>query len=178
MTEKVVFSQSMEGLYRALDPLTPQERAAFLAAGVKDSTKFAPAYPVDLHIAILDACAASRYAHLPELERYTEVGKLFFTGFQKTLIGSAMLAMLKVLGPRRTLERLSRNFRTANNFTEGTLVTLAPNHHRVTINFTKRPGFYLGLLHSGCLHAGAKDLKVTLVETKNFETTYDLTWAP
>ena len=35
MTEKVVFAQSMEGLYRALEPHTPQERAAFLKAGVK-----------------------------------------------------------------------------------------------------------------------------------------------
>jgi len=160
MSEKVVFSQSMEGLYRALSPHTPAERAAFLAAGVKDDTKFAPAYPVDLHIAILDACAASRFAHLPELERYTEVGKLFFTGFQKTLIGSAMLAMLKILGPRRTLDRLT------------------PTHHHVHINFTKRPGFYLGLLYSGCLHAGAKDLKITVVETKDFATTYDIQFAP
>jgi uncharacterized protein (TIGR02265 family) len=178
MSEKVVFSQSMEGLYRALSPHTPAERAAFLAAGVKDDTKFAPAYPVDLHIAILDACAASRFAHLPELERYTEVGKLFFTGFQKTLIGSAMLAMLKILGPRRTLDRLTRNFRTANNFSEGTLTTLTPTHHHVHINFTKRPGFYLGLLYSGCLHAGAKDLKITVVETKDFATTYDIQFAP
>jgi len=172
-----VFSQSMEGLYRALAPHTPKERAAFLAAGVTSDKHFAPAYPVELHVAILDACADSRFSHLPELQRYTEVGKLFFSGFEKTLIGSALMAMLRVLGPRRTLDRLTRNFRTANNFTEGTLTTFAPNHHHVRINYTVRPGFYRGLLESGVRQAGAKDLTVNVVETKDFATTYELKWA-
>jgi uncharacterized protein (TIGR02265 family) len=173
--EKVVFGQSMEGLYRALTPLTPQERAAFLKAGVKGE-KFDAAYPVQSHLDILDACAASRFAHLPELERYTEVGRLYVRGFEKTLIGSALMAMLKILGPRRTLERLTRNLRTANNFSEGKLTSLSPNHHQVHVNYTVRPGFYRGILESGCTHAGAKGLTVTVLETKDFATTYDVKW--
>jgi uncharacterized protein (TIGR02265 family) len=137
--EKVVFSQSMEGLYRALTPFTPQERAAFLKAGVRNDQNFAAGYPVQVWLDLLDACAASRFAHLPELERFTEVGRLFFLGFEKTLMGSALMGLLKVIGPRRTLDRLTRNFRTANSFTVGTLESLAPNHHRVHINFTARP---------------------------------------
>lgn len=174
--EKVVFGQSMEGIYRALTPHTPQERAAFLKAGVtKDH--FDAAYPLQSWMEILDACAASRFASLDEQARFVEVGRLFFSGFQKTLIGSALMAMLKILGPRRTLERLTRNFRTANNFTEGTLETLAPNHHLVRINYTARPGFYLGLIESGCLHAGARELSVKVLETKELATVYEVKWA-
>ncbi len=173
--EKVVFGQSMEGIYRALSPHTPQERAAFLKAGVTGE-KFNPAYPIANWMEIIDACAASRFAGKPELERFIEVGRLFFSGFQKTLIGSALMAMLKILGPRRTLERLTRNFRTANNFTVGTLESLTPNHHLVHINYTARPGFYLGLIESGCLHAGAKGLSVTVLETKDLATTYEVKW--
>lgn len=174
--EKVVFGQSMEGIYRALSPHTPQERAAFLKAGVKKD-HFDAAYPLQSWMEILDACAASRFASLDEQARFVEVGRLFFSGFQKTLIGSALMAMLKILGPRRTLERLTRNFRTANNFTEGTLETLAPNHHLVRINYTARPGFYLGLIESGCLHAGARELSVTVLETKDLATVYEVKWA-
>ncbi len=176
MTERVVFAQSMEGLFRALQPCTPAERTAFAKAGITGE-RFLPAYPVEQHLEILDACATSRFAHLPELERYTEVGKLYIAGFQKTLIGTALMAMLRVLGPRRTLERLTRNLRSANNFSEGTLTSLAPNHHLVHVNYTVRPGFYRGLLVSGCLHAGARELSVTVVETKDLASTYEVKWA-
>ncbi|HEY0880840.1 MAG TPA: DUF2378 family protein, partial [Archangium sp.] len=109
-------------------------------------------------------------------ERYKEVGRLFFGGFEKTLMGSALIALLKVIGPRRTLQRMTRSFRAANNFTEGTVEELAPNHHLVKVNFTLRPGFYTGLLEQGCLRAGAKELSVKLVETRDLATTYELKW--
>ncbi len=177
MTEKVVFAQSMEALYRALSPHTPLERAAFAKAQVISGDRFAAAYPVQLHVDILDACAQSRFSQLEEFERYAAIGRLYLLGFEKTLLGSALMAMLKVLGPRRALDRMTRNFRTANNFTEGTVQTFAPNHHWVHINYTVRPGFYFGLLESGCLRAGAKDLVVKVVETKNLATTYEIKWA-
>ncbi|MDP2269525.1 MAG: DUF2378 family protein [Archangium sp.] len=176
-SEKVVFAQSMEGIYRALTPHTPQERAAFLKAGVKTGDHFDAAYPIQAWLDILDASAASRFAHLPELERYTEVGRVFFLGFGKTLMGSAVLGLLKVIGPRRTLDRLTRNFRSANNFTVGTFESFSANHHKVHINWTARPGFYLGLIESGCAHAGAKDLSVTVLETKDLGTFYEVKWA-
>jgi uncharacterized protein (TIGR02265 family) len=175
--ERVVFAQSMEGLYRALEPHTPQERAAFMKAGVQKDARFLPAYPLAQYIEVMDACAASRFAGLPEHARYQEVGRLFFSGFEKTLMGGALIAMLKVLGPRRTLQRMTRSFRTANNFTEGTVEELAPNHHLVKVNYTLRPGFYAGLLEQGCLRAGAKHLSISLVETRELTATYELKWA-
>lgn len=161
MTEKVVFGQSMEGLYRALAPHTPQERAAFLKAGVTKE-HFDAAYPLQAWMDLLDACGASRFAQLPELERFTEVGA----------DGDA-----EDPRPPPHLERLTRAFRTANNFTIGTLESLAPNHHRVHINYTARVGFYLGVIESGCAHAGARDLVVRVLETKDCATTYEVRWA-
>ena len=173
---KVVFAQSMEGLYRALSPHTPEEKAAFLRAGVKGD-HFAAGYSIETWLELLDACASSRFAHLPELERYAAVGRLFFLGFEKTLMGSALLALLKVIGPRRMLDRLTRNFRSANNFTVGTLTSLAPNHHRLHINFTARPGFYLGVIESGCQRSGAQGLSVVALETTDRGTTYEVKWS-
>lgn len=175
--ERVVFAQSMEGLFRALDPHTPQERAAFLKCGVTKDAKLLVAYPLAQYVEIMDACAASRFAHLPELERYTEVGRLFFGGYEKTLMGSALITMLKVLGPKRTLGRLTRSFRTANNFTEAHVDALADNHYRVRVSFTLRPGFYLGLLENGCQRAGAKGLDVKLIERKDQAATYEIRWS-
>lgn len=174
-SERVVFGSSMEGLYRALQPLTAQERAAFLKAGVTGE-KWAAAYPLQAYVDIQNACAASRFAHLPEDERYFEIGRLFMAGFEKTLMGSAMLAVLKLIGPRRALDRLTRSMRSANNFSEGTFESLAPNHHRITINFTIRPGFYRGVLVASLERAGAKELSISTAATKDMVTTYDVTW--
>lgn len=176
MSERVVFGTSMEGLHRALSPPTPAENAAFIKAGVVGA-KFDSAYPLALYTDILDACAASRFGDKEPLTRFTEVGRLFWSGYEKTLVGSALTAMLRVLGPRRTLDRMTRNFRTANNYTEVTVDSLAPNHHLVRVNYVARPGFYLGIIESGCLRAGAKDLLVKLVETRNDSPVYEVKWA-
>ncbi|MFT3713897.1 MAG: DUF2378 family protein [Archangium sp.] len=175
-SERVVFGHSMEGLFRALQPHTPQERAAFLKAGVDGVKKFSAAYPLQQYVDVQNACAASRFAHLPEDERYFEIGRLFMGGYEKTLLGNAMLAMLKLIGPRRALDRLTRSMRTANNFSEGTFTSLAPNHHVITINYTLRPGFYRGILFASLERAGAKDLRISAVSTKDLVTTYDVTW--
>ncbi|MBL8910451.1 MAG: DUF2378 family protein [Archangium sp.] len=174
-SERVVFGGSMEGLYRALQPLTPQERAAFLKAGVTGE-KFAAAYPLQQYVDVQNASAASRFAHLPEDDRYFEIGRLFIAGYEKTLLGNAMLAMIRLIGPRRSLDRLTRSMRTANNFSEGTHEALAPNHHRITINFTIRPGFYRGILFASLEHAGAKELQITTAATRDMVTTYEVTW--
>lgn len=175
-SERVVFLSSMEGLHRALSPPTPAETAAFLKAGVNGKT-FAPAYALQAYTDILDACGASRFPDAAPLERFRQVGRLFFSGYEKTLVGSALVAMLRLLGPRRTLERMTRNFRTANNYTEVTVEALGAAHHLVRVNYVVRPGFYLGIIEAGCERAGAKDLSVTLVSQDGESPVYEVKWA-
>lgn len=172
---KVVFAQSMEGLYRALQPLQPLEQTAFLKAGVKGDGKFAAAYPLELYMDVMKA-ASARFPELEHDARYREVGKLFIGGFTATLMGSAMLGLLKVLGPRRALDRLTRSFRAANNFTGGSFTSLAPNHHRVVVDYTLQPGFYWGLLEETLRRVGARDLVITIHEKRELTTTYDVSW--
>jgi uncharacterized protein (TIGR02265 family) len=175
---RVVFASSMEGLWRGLAPANAEELAAFAKAGVVGPTpRFLAAYPVEAYSEVMDTCARTRFGHLGELERYTEVGRLFVSGYSKTMVGSALLALLRVLGPRRTLERTTRNIRTANSYTEASLETLAPNHHRLRVNYVAHPGFYRGIIEGTCLHAGAKELRVDLAEFTDNAPIYDVRWA-
>ena len=73
------------------------------------------------------------------------------------MVGTALIGLLRVLGPRRTLERTTRNIRSANNYTEATLEAVAPNHYRVRVNYVVRPGFYAGIIEQCCRAGGAKD---------------------
>ena len=50
------------------------------------------------------------------------------------------------------------------------------NYYCVRINYTARSGFYLGVMETGCLYAGAKGLSVTILETKDLATTYEIKW--
>ncbi len=174
--ERVVFGTSMEGLWRALQPCTAAELAAFSRAGVKGE-RFDAAYPLDVYSAILDACAQSRYAGLDELERFTRVGRLFIDGYANTLVGQALLGLLRVLGPRRALERTTRNIRTANNYTEATMESVSPVHHMVRVNYVARTGFYRGILETMCARAGAREVQVRVVEERGESRVYEVKWA-
>ncbi|MGV3624678.1 MAG: DUF2378 family protein [Archangium sp.] len=177
MTEQqVVFASSMEGMWRALQPPTLPEAAAFKRAGI-DGKKFQAAYPLAQYTDLLDACGSSRFAHLEPLQRFTEVGRLFMVGYEKTLVGQALLAVLKVLGPRRMLDRMTRNFRTANNYTEVTVETVSPTQHVVRITHVARPGLFIGLLEAGLTYAGAKDATVKLVDHHDKVARYEVRWA-
>jgi uncharacterized protein (TIGR02265 family) len=175
--EKVVFGQSMEGLWRALDPATPAERAAFAKAGVTEPRNWQAGYALPAYMGIVEACASSRFGALEPQARFTAVGRLFFAGYEKTMVGQALMAMLRVLGPRRTLLRLTRNFRSANNFSEGEVEEKAPNHHVVRVKHVVYPGFYQGLIESGCERAGAKELVVALISfSPSGVATYEVRW--
>lgn len=154
---------------------TPAEIAAFKRAGI-DGKKFQAAYPLAQYTDLLDACASSRFAHLESLARFTEVGRLFMVGYEKTLVGQALIAVLKVLGPRRMLDRMTRNFRTANNYTEVTVEAVSPTQHVVRITHVTRPGLFIGLLEKGLFYAGAKNLSVKLIEHHDKVARYDVQW--
>jgi uncharacterized protein (TIGR02265 family) len=82
-----------------------------------------------------------------------------------------------VLGPKRALARTTRNIRTANSYTEAELESLAPNHHRLRVNYVVHPGFYRGIIEGTCRYAGAKELHVTVAEFTNNSPIYDVKWA-
>lgn len=163
-------------MWRALQPPTPPELEAFKRAGI-DGKKFQAAYPLIQYTDLVDACGASRFGHLEPLQRFTEVGRLFMLGYEKTLVGQALIAVLRLLGPARVLQRMTRNFRTANNYTEVTLELVAPTQHVVRITHVTRPGLFIGLLEKGLTYAGAKELSVTLLEHHDKVARYDVRWS-
>lgn len=177
MQQKVVFGSSVEALWRALEPFTEAETKAFAALGVRDGRRFDAAYPLVPYMAVLTAAAKGRFSHLEGDAAYVQVGHLYIQGFTRTFVGQALAAMLRIIGPRRTLERMTRNLRSANNYTETQLETLAPNHHLLRINEVAFPGFYQGVLEATCTNAGAKQLSVRCASYEAGALTLELRWA-
>ncbi|MFN7132662.1 MAG: DUF2378 family protein, partial [Myxococcales bacterium] len=85
-----------------------------------------PAYPLPVGEEVIKRVAAALYAELPEPQRWERMGEDWLDGFLQTMLGRAALAMGRAIGPRRTLERMARNFKTASNYLSSEAVVHGP----------------------------------------------------
>lgn len=164
MAENLIFAQTVEGLLRAMGPLDAATRAELKRRGVDPDQRLLPAYPLEQFVAVLDFAGARLTPHVAADEQTRLLGRRFMDGYQDTMIGRAMVAAMRVIGPWRTLERLTHKFRTGNNFSDTRLSRLGPTEAELWCNQVTRPGWYSGVVGRGLELAGAKDVVVTIIE--------------
>lgn len=124
--EPVVFGVVIEGIEKALGPkLTGDERALLQRLGV-DLSRVAPAYPLGTFLEAVEQLAARLLPDAPEDERYRLLGGEFLKGYTRTALGMALGALMRALGPRRSLLRMGRNFRTTANYAHVEVVERGP----------------------------------------------------
>ncbi len=174
--QRVVFAASMEAALRAFEPTTPEERVCFEALGLKLEA-LEPAYPLEAWHTLLDTSAASRFPRLPEFERYSQLGRLFMHGYARTSVGGALLSLLRVVGPERAVQRMTRNFRTANDFTDVEVLLLPPNGALLRFTHVERPGFVHGLLTAAMEAAEAPNLSVQFLSNEGAAATFEVRWS-
>ena len=160
--EKVVFGNCWDALASALgDRLDPSMQAALAEMGI-DLKKLHAAYPHALWIRSLELAMERLSPGLPLDEATYRMGRAMYERYGQTIVGKALLQVLAVLGPRRALERLERNFRTTNNYSRTQLIQLAPNRYEVELSDVHFPHYYRGVLDAG-LERSAKNPQVTLL---------------
>jgi len=176
--EKIVFDYTMEALLRVLgQPLLPEHITGLVATGV-NPRQLEPAYPVDVYSQVLDFIMGQLWPELPPEEASFELGQAFMAAYRQTLMGKAVFAMTRVIGPHRALERMSRNFRSANNYTETRLHPVGPSSYELWFNHAPHTGFFRGLLTEALEKTGTQGLSVTLVSRgEGGEATFLLTWS-
>ncbi|MBZ4372814.1 DUF2378 family protein [Corallococcus sp. AS-1-6] len=177
--ERLVFQQSFEGLIRALgDHLDEPCARQLREAGIDPRGKLAVAYPLEVWVESLKL-AASVLAPSATLDDGAEVvGRRFLEGYGATLIGSALLAGVRLLGPHRMLERMTRNLRTGTNYLEARLEQTGPTRYVLTCRPVVVAGFYRGLFAAGLEMSGAHGASVVLMRSAGDAAVYDLSWLP
>lgn len=114
--QAVVFEGALEGIHRSFGPrLTPELLDVVKQIGV-DFDHLLPAYPLTVWEEVIRIVSASLYPSLSPEQQWERMGFEWIAGYLQTMLGRAALAIGKVIGPRRTLERMGRNFRTAGNY--------------------------------------------------------------
>ena len=178
--EQVVFEQTLEGLFlRGLhNKLTPRCRGRLKEDGLDLDRKLLPAYPFDTWMGCLMIAGEEVFAASPQKEAQFRLGELMIDGYKETFLGRAVLGMIRVLGPRRTLQRATQNFRSGNNYTESKVAEKTPTHLELWMNEVGPfPEFTAGIIFAAMRAAGAADVTVEVIAYDGHACTFKVAWA-
>lgn len=155
--ERLVFPAQIEGLLRGLEPdVTPSLKRALKAAGLDVDVPFPPAWPAVKLGTWLDVMANEVYGEFSRDEAYRRIGRRFMDGWQRTLLGAAATKVLRLMGMRRGLERLTRSFRTGDNFSETAVEFPDDRVCLVSVKSQQMPHYIAGILDGGLALMGVR----------------------
>ncbi len=155
--DHVVFSQMMEQLFvKRLGPqLGPQARADLRAAGMDIDKPLLPGYPIGILDAALKVVVRHAFPHLSQGDAMRHMGALQVEAFTETLLGRAVFQLLRLLSLERFLDRMTRSWRSANNFIETKVTPVATGRWEVWVNDAGQyPEVMQGILQLGIEKAG------------------------
>ncbi len=173
--EKVIFQQVIESLERVLGqrldaPLRQRYRDEL---GI-DFSKRLPAYPLETWNRAVRLAMEALQPGVEAKAAQKFLGRRVVETFRETLIGKALFAALRVLGPKRAVVRMTRNLRTSNNYTESTVEETEPGQYVVWLNQIDLPWFDEGVLEAGLQAAGAPGCVVEVMRHDEKGTTYQV----
>lgn len=155
--QRYVFPSSVDGILKGLGPLATAELKAHLKANGLDVEKVPPAIPLETWSPQLLRIAKFAWPKESSEEAMRLLGLSFVRGWKNTAIGGAASAVLRLIGPARTLTRLDRAFRTSDNFTQAITELLSAHEALISINEVHGyPSFWVGVLQGGLELLGRK----------------------
>ena len=156
--------------------LTPDLKTEIKKVGI-DLDKLQPAYPVTQVHAICKLLIPVIYPGQSEDEAFHQLGVSSMRGYTETLIGKALMQILKLIGVRRSLLRMHTSMRSGNNYLETSANVVAGNCIDLTFSdVSGMPSFYRGILEQGGVMAHAKNLRVTTVASAPPGHTFRVEW--
>jgi uncharacterized protein (TIGR02265 family) len=179
-TEQIEFSQSIEGLFiKGLGPMiTPPMKDALRQKGLDLDRALRPGYPAAEFHKWIEYVAGAVYPDDRKEEAVRRIGHRAVSGLEEGLIGKALSAGLKLIGPRRSLQRVERIFKNNNNYQVATLLELGEREAKVKLSEVfGLPTYYQGLFEAAVAVIGAKDLRVTLLAAPSPGAMLHIEWS-
>lgn len=140
--------------------------------------RFEPLYPHPVYLATLHILNQELMPSLTEEQAFRALGARAVLGYFDTLIGRALKQMLRALGVRRAVDRMTQNFSATNNYTRTHAEDLGPRHVRLWMNELTDTRFVMaGILEAGLGVAGGKNVRATIERVDEFGCTFDVQWA-
>jgi uncharacterized protein (TIGR02265 family) len=177
--ERVVFGNTAQGLFQVAlkGRLSPGALTRLREAGLDVTQPVAVAYPVEQWRRLLEIAALDFSPEATPQEAYRRLGEQLVEGLGQTMLGKAMAAMARLVGPARTLQRMNRNLRNSDNFVEATLSEEGPGRYSLCLNDTMGlPTFYQGILQASVAVAGAREPRVEVARVDGVACTLSIQW--
>lgn len=179
--EELVYSNTLEGLRLALrnhgvDPAAVD--LGFRGIGI-DFAKLIPAYARLQFIDALRLSAKLAYPELPPNEAFRGVGRLVVDGYVETIMGKAVHAAARLMGPMWVLKRMTRTLRTSDNCTEASASEISPTEVTIWMNdHLGCFGYYEGIYEATVRVSGGRDGVCTMESTSGERAaTYRVRWS-
>lgn len=173
---KVVFGTCWDALGEALGPsLDEPFRQELRSLGV-DLSRLNAAYPYELWLRSIELAMERLWPGVDRDEATYRMGRAMYERFGQTIVGRALMQVLAVLGPRRSLERMERNFRTANNYSHTRLIQLESNHYELSVSDVHFPHYYRGILTAGLERSTRSASVKVIAHQPDGDATFDIRW--
>ncbi len=176
-SDRVVFGHTMSALLdRCAGGLTDEKWAHLATLGV-NRAHLLPAYEFELWCRALEYLARETYPELEVGDAELALGRGFIEKYAGTLIGGALFGLLRLLGTKRTIQRLTRSFRTGTSFTQIEVAEETPTGCLLQFNVVEPRGRMTeGVLSRGLEQAGIPGVRVTLESLVGEAAKYRVRW--
>lgn len=178
-TEDIVFDNTVDGLFRRGlgRQMTPRCKERLKAAGLDLDQKLRPSYPRLQYYEFVNIAAEELYPNLSRDAAHYELGKQFIAGFQETLLGKAVVSLVRLLGPRKTLAKMSQNMQSSNNYMKTSLRELGPGDCEITLSqVSGAPRYFEGVLLRAVELSGGENAHVKPTRAEGPSYVYRCTW--
>lgn len=174
--QKLAFPTAIEGVIEGLGPMVTERTREKLRGVGLDLKHIPPAIPAERMPVYFETIAEDIWPEHPREQRIHLLGLHFMRGWQRTMLGRASAAFLRLIGPHRSLSRLDRAFRTSDNYTRSTYELVNDKEVIIHINDVDGlPWYWTGLL-SGGLELLGLDGTVELEAFPEPGASYRLKW--
>ena len=179
MEERVVFGNTIDGMMnKALTGrMTPQLKSRLKLQGLDLDERIRAGYPYEDWKRWAGIVAEDVFPDLLAPERYRQLGRTVVFGIRHTTLGKAIEVVLQIIGPKRALERMNKNFRTSDNFSQATVTALGPRELHVHMNeVMDQPTYMQGIFEAIVEVSGGKNAQAEILSVSLPTATYRITW--
>ncbi|MFL5320412.1 MAG: DUF2378 family protein [Myxococcaceae bacterium] len=176
----VVAGNLVDGLFQhALERrMTPSLRNRLATAGLDVETRAAGDVQRSDFATWLRLTVESLFAGSLEADAYRQLGHDLVRGYSMTLKGSAIVAVARMMGPRRTLERMAKSADSiASRYTARLEEQSEGCFHFFVNEPDLAPTFLAGVLAEAATLAGARDVQCEPLRREDGGWRYELRWS-
>ncbi len=175
--EPLVWGHTVEGLVRCVRPrATPRWVEKMRAHGLDVEKPLATAYTKEQWRHFIFTSAEELFEGTME-SRLEQLGADLMTAYAQTFLGRAVAAVLKIIGPKRTLERMTKSLRSGNNYSDTRATFTGPRRAEFWINETLgAPSYICGAIATVMAIGGARSVRVRTLSTDGQGATFEIEW--